>query len=81
MSLWWLLLLLVLEEEEAGEGRDGWGVLWAQLQLLHQGGLAALALLQLRARASCARLAAKAQATGSLIARRVWHWTTRATSL
>ena len=57
MSLWRRLLLLE-EEEEAGEGRDGWGVLWAQ-QLLHQGGLAALALLQLRARASCARLAAK----------------------
>jgi hypothetical protein len=33
------------------QGRDGWGVLWAQ-QLLHQGGLAALVLLQLRARAS-----------------------------
>ena len=67
-----LLLLLLLAAaavvvEEAGEGRDGWGVLWAQLQLLHQGGLAALALLQLRARASCARLEAKEQATGSSI--------------
>ena len=80
MSLWWLLLLEE-EEEEAGEGRDGWGVLWAQQLLLHQGGLAALALLLLMARASCARLAAKAQATGSLITRRVWQWTTRATSL
>ena len=70
MSLWWLLLLLLLvlvveEEEEAGEGRDGWGVLWAQQLLLLEGGLAALALLLLRARAACARLAAKAQATGS----------------
>ena len=87
MSLWWLLLLLLLllvvvvEEEEAaaGEGRDGWGVLWAQQLLLLEGGLVALALLLLRARASCARLAAKAQATGSSMARVGWRWTTRAT--
>ena len=67
MSLWWLLLLLVaaVVVVQAGEGRNGWGVLWAQQQLLLQRGLAALALLLLRARASCARLAAKVQATGS----------------
>ena len=79
LSLWWLLLLLVVvEEEEAGEGRDGWGVLWAR-QLHLQAGLAALALLLLRAQASCARLAAKEQATGSSAILKVWRWTTRAT--
>ena len=75
---------------EAGEGRDGWVGLRLQRQLLLQAGLAALALallllqaglalLLLRARASCSRLAAKAQATGSSIAPLGWRWTTRAT--
>ncbi len=73
-----LLLLLLLLVEEAEEGRDGWGGLWAQLLLL-QGRLAALVLLLLRARASCARLAAKEQATGSSMAPLGWRWTTRAT--
>ena len=79
MSLLLLLLAAAVVVEEAEEGRDGWGGLWAQLQLQLQGGLAALALLLLLARASCARLAAKEQATGSLLTRRVWQWTTRAT--
>jgi hypothetical protein len=79
-----LLLLLLLAAaavvvEEAEEGRDGWGGLWAQLQLQLQGGLAALALLLLRAQASCARLAATDQATGSSAILKVWRWTTRAT--
>ena len=78
MVLLLLLLLLVVEEEEAGEGQDGWGVFWVQ-QLQLEGGLAALALLLLRARASCARLAAKEQATGSSMILKVWRWTTRAT--
>ena len=77
MSLWLLLLLLLVamlvqvEEEEAGEGCDGWGGLLAQQLLLLEAGLAALALLLLRARASCARLAAKVQATGSSMSRSV----------
>ena len=81
MSLWWLLVVLlavlvVLEEVE--EGRDGWGRLWVQL-LLPEGGLSALVLLLLRAPASCARLAAQAQATGNCKIRLGWRWTTRAT--
>jgi hypothetical protein len=82
LSLLLLLLLLAAAAvvvEEAEEGRDGWGGLWAQLQLQLQGGLAALALLLLRAQASCARLAATDQATGSSIVLKVWRWTTRAT--
>ena len=82
MSLLLLLRLLaagVVVVVEAEEGRDGWGGLWAQLQLQLQGGLAALALLLLRAQASCARLAATDQATGSSIVLKVWRLTTRAT--
>ena len=78
MSLWLLLLLLLVVVVmaavvvvQAGEGRDGWGVLWAQQLLLLQAGPAALALLLLRAQASCARLAGKAQATDSSMVRLV----------
>ncbi len=65
MSLWWLLLLLlvlVAVMQQAGQGRDGWGGLWAQLLL--QGGFVVWALLLPQGRAFSARLAAPAQAKG-----------------